>query len=109
AMRVGVPREVKTEENRVALTPAGAGALVAHGHEVLVERGAGDGSRLADARYRDAGARLVDVDGVWSDAELVLKVKEPQPGEYDRLRPGLILFTYLHLPAEPALTRVLVE
>jgi len=108
-MIVGVPREVKAEENRVALTPIGAGALVAHGHTVLVERGAGDGSSLPDRLYADAGARLVDVDAVWNDAGLVLKVKEPLVAEYPRLRPELIVFTYLHLAANPELVRVLRE
>jgi len=106
---VGVPREIKDEESRVALTPSGAGALAAHGHTVLVERGAGVGSSLPDALYRDAGATLVDVDTVWNDAELVLKVKEPLPSELRRLRPELILFTYLHLAANPELTRALVD
>ena len=95
-MIVGVPREIKTEENRVALTPSGAGAFVAHGHIVLVETGAGDGSSLPDGLYADAGATLVDADTVWGDAELVLKVKEPQPSEYAKLRPGVVVFTYLH-------------
>ena len=85
-MIVGVPREIKTEENRVALTPSGVGAFVAHGHTVLVEKGAGEGSSLPDHLYGDAGARLVDADTVWADAELVLKVKEPQPSEYAKLR-----------------------
>jgi alanine dehydrogenase len=106
---VGVPREIKTEENRVALTPAGAGALIAHGHEVVIEQGAGDGSRLADARYREAGAKVADAATVWSRAEMILKVKEPQPSEYAHLRPDLILFTYLHLAADPALTRALLD
>jgi alanine dehydrogenase len=108
-MIVGVPREIKAEENRVALTPSGVGALVAHGHSVLVEHGAGAGSHLSDALYRDAGAELVDVDPVWTRANLVFKVKEPLPEEYRHLRPGLVLFTYLHLAADPGLTRVLVE
>ena len=107
-MLVGVPREIKEEESRVALTPGGVSALRAHGHTVVVEHGAGDGSRLPDTRYRDAGAVLADADGVWSRAELILKVKEPLPAEFPRLRPGLILFTYLHLAANPDLTRVLV-
>jgi alanine dehydrogenase len=106
-MIVGVPSEIKTEENRVALTPSGAGAFVAHGHTVLVEMGAGDGSSLPDGLYADAGATLVDADTVWGDAELVLKVKEPQPSEYGKLRPGVVLFTYLHLAAAPDLTRAL--
>ena len=108
-MIIGVPREVKEEENRVALTPSGVGALVAHGHAVLVEHGAGAGSRLPDARYRDAGATLTDAATVWARADLVLKVKEPQPPEYEHLRPDVILFTYLHLAANPDLTRALVE
>jgi alanine dehydrogenase len=106
---VGVPREIKDEENRVALTPSGAGALVAHGHTVLVESGAGAGSSLPDALYREAGASLVDAPAVWERAEIVLKVKEPLPPEYPRLRPEQILFTYLHLAANPELTRVLLD
>ena len=106
-MIVGVPREIKAEENRVALTPSGAGALVAHGHVVLVEHGAGEGSSLPDRLYADAGARLVDADGLWDQAALVLKVKEPQPSEYARLRPDVVLFTYLHLAATPDLVAVL--
>src|SRR5713101_6662727 len=108
-MIIGVPREIKEEENRVALTPSGVGALVAHGHAVLVERGAGAGSRLPDARYGEAGAALVDASAVWTGADLVLKVKEPQRSEYELLRPDLVLFTYLHLAANPPLTRVLIE
>jgi alanine dehydrogenase len=108
-MIVGVPREIKEEENRVALTPSGVGALVAHGHSVLVERGAGAGSSLPDALYRDAGATLTDVARVWERADLILKVKEPLPGEYGFLRPEQILFTYLHLAANAELTRVLLE
>jgi len=88
-----VPREVKEEENRVALTPSGVGALVAHGHAVLIEHGAGTGSRLPDARYRDAGATLTDAATVWARADLVLKVKEPQP-RVRAPRPDVILFTY---------------
>src|ERR1051326_1724481 len=108
-MTVGVPREIKEEENRVALTPSGVGALVAHGHRVLVERGAGDGSSLPDALYRDAGAALVDAAAVWGQADMVLKVKEPLPAEYPLLRDGQILFTYLHLAANPGLARVLLD
>src|SRR5579883_602162 len=107
-MIVGIPREIKEEEQRVALTPAGAGAFVAHGHTVLVERGAGAGSSLPDRLYAEAGATLADAPTVWSQAELILKVKEPLPAEYPFLRPGLILFTYLHLAANPDLARVLV-
>ena len=108
-MTIGVPREIKEEEKRVALTPSGVGALVAHGHRVLVERGAGDGSSLPDVLYRDAGATLVDAAAVWGEADMVLKVKEPLPTEYPLLRDGQILFTYLHLAANPELTRVLLD
>ena len=106
-MIVGVPREIKAEENRVALTPSGVGAFVAHGHTVLVERDAGEGSSLPDRLYVDAGARIVDAAAVWNEAALVLKVKEPQPVEYVLLRPDVMLFTYLHLAAAPDLVRVL--
>jgi alanine dehydrogenase len=108
-MIVGVPREIKEEENRVALTPSGAGALAAHGHRVLVEHGAGAASSLPDQLYRDAGASLAHAERVWTDADMVLKVKEPLPSEYAYLRPDLILFTYLHLAANPELTRQLVD
>jgi alanine dehydrogenase len=104
-MKIGVAKEIKTDEYRVALTPAGALDLVGHGHEVLVEQGAGEGSAFSDESYRGAGARIVSVDDVWDDAELVLKVKEPQPDEYGRLSEGQILFTYLHLAADAGLTR----
>jgi alanine dehydrogenase len=106
---VGVPREIKPEENRVALTPSGAGAMVSHGHTVLVERDAGEGSSLPDRLYADAGARIVDAPTVWGQAELVLKVKEPQPSEYASLRADVMLFTYLHLATMPDLVRVLRE
>jgi alanine dehydrogenase len=106
---VGVLREIKAEESRVALTPSGAGALAAHGHTLLVEYGAGLGSRLSDHAYHDAGATLVDAAAVWGRADVVLKVKEPLPEEYGFLRPELVLFTYLHLAANPELTRVLRE
>ncbi len=108
-MIVGVPREIKEEESRVALTPSGAGALVTHGHRVLVEHGAGAGSRLPDGLYGDAGASLVDARTVWSEADLILKVKEPLASEHAYLRRGLVLFTYLHLAANPALARALLD
>src|SRR6187200_2738116 len=107
-MIIGVPREVKDEESRVALTPSGVGAFVAHGHSVVVEHGAGEGSSLRDALYRDAGATLTDAARVWERAELLLKVKEPIASEYPRLRPGMTLFTYLHLAANPELTKILI-
>jgi len=107
---VGVPREVKNHEYRVAITPAGVVELVHRGHDVLVEAGAGVGSSLADADYVAAGARVVPTaDELWASAELVLKVKEPMPEEYPRLRAGQILFTYLHLAANEDCTRALVE
>ncbi len=107
-MIVGVPKEIKAEENRVALTPAGANALVAHGHRVLIERNAGAGSGLLDAQYRDAGAHVVrTAREVWQTAEMVVKVKEPLPSEFRYLREGLIVFTYLHLAALEPLTKTL--
>jgi alanine dehydrogenase len=106
---VGVPKETKPGEQRVALVPAGARALAEAGHGVLVETGAGSGSGIADEEYRQAGADLVDAEEAWGAAELVLKVKEPLPEEYRHLRPGLVLFTYLHLAAVPALAAVLRE
>jgi alanine dehydrogenase len=107
-MRVGVVKEIKSDEYRVALTPAGARELIRHGHEVLVEVGAGEGSAFSDASYATVGARLAPVDQVWAQSELVLKVKEPLPSEYPRLREGLVLFTYLHLAASKQLTTALV-
>ena len=108
-MRVGVAREIKTQEYRVALTPAGAHELVQHGHDVVVEHGAGIGSSFPDAAYVAAGARLAGVDEVWAEADLLLKVKEPIEPEYARLREGLVLFTYLHIAADEPLTRALVD
>jgi alanine dehydrogenase len=106
-MIIGVPREIKTEENRVALTPAGVGAFVAHGHTVVVEHDAGAGSSFPDALYRQAGAEIAPAADVWGRAELILKVKEPLASEFGHLRPDLVLFTYLHLAADPTLTRTL--
>ncbi|MFI7001997.1 alanine dehydrogenase [Nocardia sp. NPDC050175] len=108
-MKIGVPREVKEQEFRVALTPAGAGELAAHGHEVLIEAGAGVGSGFGDADYAHAGARLVTVDQVWWEADLVLKVKEPIAEEYPRLRRGQVLFTYLHLAASRECTDAILS
>jgi alanine dehydrogenase len=108
-MLVGVPREVKNHEYRVAITPAGVLELVHHGHDVLVETGAGAGSSLPDQDYLAAGATIVPTaDDVWA-ADLVLKVKEPVPEEYPRLRRGQILFTYLHLAANVECTKALVD
>ncbi|WP_328293115.1 alanine dehydrogenase [Kineococcus sp. NBC_00420] len=108
-MRIGVPREVKNREYRVALTPAGVHELVGHGHEVLVEAGAGLGSSLPDQDYEAAGAKvLADVDEVWDGADLLLKVKEPIAQEYHRLRADQVLFTYLHLAASRECTDALL-
>ncbi|MEX2212280.1 MAG: alanine dehydrogenase [Gaiellaceae bacterium] len=108
-MRVGVAKEIKQDEYRVALTPAGALELVGRGHDVLIEAGAGDGSSFPDPAYEAVGAQIVGLDDVWERSELLLKVKEPIEVEYRRLREGLVLFTYLHLAADEPLTRALVE
>ncbi|MCL5266087.1 MAG: alanine dehydrogenase [Chloroflexi bacterium] len=109
-MIIGVPKEIKDHEYRVALTPGGAAALIHNGHQVLVEAGAGRGSGFADEEYVAAGAKLVDSHAkAFAAAEMVIKVKEPLPEEYGLLREGLILFTYLHLAAVPQLARVLLE
>ena len=107
-MKIGVVKEIKPDEYRVALTPAGARELVQRGHEVLVEVGAGEGSAFADRHFEAVGARVASVDEVWAAAQLMLKVKEPLPEEYPRLRQGQILFTYLHLAASKELTEALV-
>jgi len=108
-MRIGVPREIKPDEHRVGLVPASVRELVHHGHQVLVERGAGTVIGLLDEDYERAGAALVDgAEGVWSGADLIVKVKEPQPPEVALLREDQILFTYLHLAPDPALTRSLM-
>src|SRR5215218_6778270 len=108
-MLIGVPKEIKTDEYRVALTPAGARELTQRGHDVLIETGAGEGSAFADAAYAAVGARIAEsADDVWSSAELLLKVKEPVRQEYALLRDDLILFTYLHLAADEPLTEALV-
>jgi alanine dehydrogenase len=109
-MRIGVPREVKNHEYRVALTPAGAEELTRSGHHVLVERGAGIGSSISDADFETAGARIVGTaDEVWAAADLLLKVKEPIEQEYHRLRRDQVLFTYLHLAASAACTQALLD
>jgi len=108
-VKIGVPKEIKSDEYRVALTPAGARELVQRGHDVVVETGAGEGSAFADLAYEGAGARIAAVEEVWAVSELLLKVKEPIEPEYGRLRDGLVLFTYLHIAADEPLTRALVE
>jgi alanine dehydrogenase len=108
-VRIGVAKEIKPQEYRVALTPAGARELAERGHEVVVETGAGEGSAFPDDAYARSGAHIASVDEVWEQADLLLKVKEPIEPEYGRLREGLTLFTYLHIAADEPLTRALVE
>lgn len=109
-MIVGVPKEIKNNEFRVAITAAGVHEFRTNGHTVLVERGAGAGSGITDEEYSIAGAEIVnDADAVWARADMVMKVKEPIEAEYHRFRKGLILFTYLHLAAEAELTRELIN
>lgn len=109
-MIIGVPKEIKNNENRVAITPAGVVSLVADGHKVLVEAGAGAGSGFLNEEYATAGAELIaEAAAVWAAAEMVMKVKEPLESEYGYFRPGLILFTYLHLAPEPALAAALKD
>jgi alanine dehydrogenase len=109
-MKVGVPTEIKTDEYRVAITPAGVREFVEHGHEVLIQKGAGDGSVIPDDEFVEQGARIVpDADAVFDEAELILKVKEPMPEEVERLRSDHTLFTYLHLAPAPELTKGLCD
>jgi len=105
-MKIGVPKEIKTNENRIALVPAGAEALVAAGHSVFIERGAGEGSGFSDELYTRVGAAIApEADAVWREAEMILKVKEPIAVEWPRIRKGQVLFTYFHFAADEALTR----
>ena len=108
-MIIGIPREVKSFENRVALTPAGTETLARNGHEVLVETGAGEGSGFPDAQYKEAGATLAGVEELWQSADLIVKVKEPMPAEWPRMRAGQVLFTYFHFAADEALTRAVQQ
>lgn len=109
-MRIGVPREVMNRENRVSATPAVAHELVVHGHEVLVETGAGLGSSITDDEFAAAGATIIArAEDIWADADMIIKVKEPLPSEYPLLREGQVLFTYLHAAASEKLTTALVD
>ncbi len=109
-MRIGIPREIKDNEYRVGMVPAGVTALVDEGHDVFVERSAGVGSGIDDEEFIAAGATILGTaDEVWSSAEMIIKVKEPVGPEYDRMRSDQILFTYLHLAPEPHLTDALIE
>jgi alanine dehydrogenase len=109
-MIIGVPKEIKNEENRVAVTPTGVAGFVARNHKVLIQQGAGSGSGLTDAAYQAAGATIVrSAEEVWQQADMIMKVKEPQVSEFLLMRSGLILFTYLHLAASESVTRALLE
>lgn len=108
-MNIGVPKEIKTAEKRVAATPAGAKAFVHNGHKVFVEKGAGAGSGFSDEAYTQAGAQILgEAEGVWTEAEMVIKVKEPIGAEFDLMRPGQVLYTYLHLAADREMTEKLL-
>ncbi|MCT3012003.1 alanine dehydrogenase, partial [Propionibacterium freudenreichii] len=109
-MRIGVPTEIKNNEFRVAITPAGVHSLAAHGHEVFVQKGAGEGSSITDEEFAKAGATITDTaEQVWDDAEMIIKVKEPIASEYGLMREGQLLFTYLHLAADRPLTEELLR
>ncbi len=109
-MIIGVPKEIKAGENRVAITPAGVEAFVKTGHKVLIEKGAGDGSSITDEEYASAGATMLESPAkVYEQSDMIMKVKEPIPAEYDLMKEGQTLFTYLHLAAEPELTKVMLE
>src|SRR6476469_899833 len=104
-MKIGVPKEIKTNENRVALVPAGAEALVGTGHSVMIEKGAGEGSGFPDSAYTAVGATIgADADTVWREAEMIMKVKEPIKPEWPRMRKGQVIFTYFHFAADKELT-----
>ena len=108
-MLIGVPKEIKTNENRVALVPAGAEAFVTAGHQVLVEAGAGVGSGFPDEAYTAVGAGILPTDEVWRRAEMIMKVKEPIAPEWPRMRRGQLIYTYFHFAAAEDLTRAVVE
>src|SRR5688572_17704726 len=109
-MKVGVPTEIKTDEYRVAITPSGVRELVDRGHDVVIQKGAGEGSAITDADYEAQGARILpDAQAVFGESDMIVKVKEPQAPEVAMLEPRHVLFTYLHLAPDPELTRGLVE
>src|SRR3954467_5877267 len=109
-MKIGVPREIKTNENRVALVPAGAEALVGAGHSVMMEKGAGEGSGFPDSAYTAVGAKIgPDADTVWREADMIMKVKEPIKPEWPRMRKGQVIFTYFHFAADKELTNALIK
>lgn len=108
-MKIGIPKEIKNNENRVALTPSGVHALIEHGHQVIIESGAGNGSHFFDSDYQQAGAQIAPSAKAAWDSDMVIKVKEPQPEEFGYFYEDLTLFTYLHLAAEPELTQALLD
>ncbi len=109
-MKIGLPKEIKVKENRVALTPSGVSTLISHGHTVFVETNAGRGSGFEDEEYIKAGAKILNnADEVWAEADMIVKVKEPLEPEFARMREGQIIFTYLHLAADAGLTRKLLD
>ena len=109
-MKIGVPKEIKTNENRIALVPAGAEALVAAGHSVMIEKGAGEGSGFSDELYTSVGATIgADADTVWRDAEMIMKVKEPIAPEWPRMKKGQLIFTYFHFAADETLTKAHID
>src|SRR3954470_21690817 len=109
-MKIGVPKEIKTNENRIALVPAGAEALVGAGHSVFVEKGGGDGSGFSDEAYKAAGASISPTaDDVWQQAEMIMKVKEPIAVEWPRMRRGQVIYTYFHCAAAEDLSRAVID
>jgi alanine dehydrogenase len=109
-MKIGVPTETKDNEYRVGIVPSGVEELVRHGHEVLIQEGAGEGSAISDEEFREAGASILpDAKALWKSSELIMKVKEPLPSEYDLMKKGQLLFAFLHLAPLPDLVDVLIE
>lgn len=109
-MKIGIPKEIKPQENRVAIQPGGVQQLISHGHLVMVQKGAGEGSGFSDEQYIDAGAQIIeDVNALWAASEMIMKVKEPIAEEYGRIQPGQILFTYFHFAADETLTKAIMD
>src|SRR5687768_8325970 len=109
-MQIGVPKEIKTREYRVGMVPAGVRDLIALGHTVLIEKGAGVGSGIPDSEYERVGAKIIkSADELWKRAEMIIKVKEPIAAEYERIQDGQLIYTYFHLAAVPDLLKVLLK